>query len=145
MNKPQQLFQIIQNMGWRYFFFRFLFELKKKSGILKKSFPVNPSPYKGINLSQWRENKSPFFFFKIAEISVCNGVDTMALRQQAESILQGRFRFFSSQEFLLGKNYDWITNPDSNFKYDIRKHWTEIPDYTKEAGDIKYEIGRAHV
>ena len=39
---------------------------------------------------------------------------------------------------IIGKNYNWITNPDTGFKYDINKHWTEIADYSKEAGDIKY-------
>ncbi len=38
----------------------------------------------------------------------------------------------------LGADYDWVTNPDSGFRYDVRKHWTEIADFSREAGDIKY-------
>jgi hypothetical protein len=38
----------------------------------------------------------------------------------------------------LGKDFDWITNPESNYKYDSSKHWTEIADYSNKAGDIKY-------
>ncbi len=38
----------------------------------------------------------------------------------------------------LGPDYNWVTNPDSKFVYDAGKHWTEIPDYSAEAGDIKY-------
>lgn len=62
MNKPQQIFQIIQNMGWRYFFFRAWFEVKKRSGLLKKTFPVSPPFMGGISLAEWKKIKKPFFF-----------------------------------------------------------------------------------
>ena len=31
-----------------------------------------------------------------------------------------------------------MTNPENGFKYNANTHWTEIEDYSKEAGDIKY-------
>ena len=38
----------------------------------------------------------------------------------------------------MGTDYDWVTNPDTNYKYDVSKHWTEVEDIVQEAGDIKY-------
>src|SRR5690606_17983117 len=55
-----------------------------------------------------------------------------------ERILNGNFPFFSSSWIHLGLDYDWITNPTNGFKYDINKHWSKIPDLSKEAGDIKF-------
>ncbi|WP_243456763.1 heparinase II/III domain-containing protein [Polaribacter batillariae] len=46
--------------------------------------------------------------------------------------------FFSSEWKNLKKDYDWVTNPSTDFRYDIFKHWSEIPDLAKEAGDIKF-------
>lgn len=51
---------------------------------------------------------------------------------------KGNFLFFSKVPYQLGKNFDGLTNPETGFRYDIRKHWSEIEDLSKEAGDIKY-------
>ena len=32
----------------------------------------------------------------------------------------------------------WVTNPITNYKYDINKHWSEIQDFSTNSGDIKY-------
>ncbi|RQP18206.1 MAG: heparinase, partial [Parapedobacter sp.] len=46
--------------------------------------------------------------------------------------------FFSRQWRMLGIDYDWITNPETNYQYDASLHWSEIPDLSPKAGDIKY-------
>ena len=38
----------------------------------------------------------------------------------------------------MGTDYDWVTNPITNHKYDINKHWSEINDLDPDFGDIKY-------
>jgi hypothetical protein len=60
------------------------------------------------------------------------------LKKAFEKIMNGEISFFSAQYVDLGLDYDWLTNPDSGFRYDINKHWTVVEDYSKEAGDIKY-------
>jgi hypothetical protein len=52
--------------------------------------------------------------------------------------LQNKIQFFSNEWIYLGKKYDWVTNPETNFKYDISKHWSEINDFNLANGDIKY-------
>ena len=61
-----------------------------------------------------------------------------SLKNTAHKILNGEICFFSSEWKNLGLDYDWITNPETNYKYDIRKHWSEINDFNPDNGDIKY-------
>jgi len=137
VNKPQQIFQIIQNMGWRYFFFRAWFEVKKRSGLLKKTFPVSPPFMGGISLAEWKKIKKPFFFSDRNELAFSK-INKEKLKGEALSILNGNIRFFNNKECFLGKQYNWVTNPDTGFTYDVKKHWTAINDYSQEAGDIKF-------
>jgi hypothetical protein len=124
-------------MGWRYTQFRIKHELLRRTGILKKKFPANPSFTKYISLEQWK-NKSGNFFFENRESLTFPKNPTQAIKERFQKLKEGKLIFFNSIEFNIGKNYDWITNPDTGYRYDINKHWTEIADFSKEAGDIKY-------
>jgi hypothetical protein len=122
-------------MGLNYVLFRIWFFLQKKTGLLIKRFPANPPFFNAITLEEWK--KSIFFVKSKEELTIPkNKVET--LRNEAESILKGDYLFFSSKKFTLGVDYDWVSNPDTGFKYDISKHWSEINDYSSESGDIKY-------
>lgn len=137
MSKLNNYIQLISNMGWRYISYRIMYELRRKSGLLKKKSPVNPTQKQFISLSKWKETAQPFFFQSRKSISF-EKKPTEILKEACQKILNGEIQFFSYQYFDLGLDYDWITNPDNGFKYDINKHWTEVNDYNKEAGDIKY-------
>ena len=137
MNKLKQALNLISNMGMRYVLYRVGFELRKKTGLLKKKFPVNQPIVHFISLKEWKNLSVKFFFQSNEEIEAPKRQDNN-LQENAEKILEGTYTFFSSIEYRLGKNYNWITNPDTGFVYDISKHWTEINDYSKEAGDIKF-------
>ena len=130
-------FSVLKNMGWGYVWFRMLFESKRKLGWLKKKFPTNPLPVKMPSLEEWREAALPFFFQGRESLNI-SSKDVEALKQTAKRILGGEIWLFHSEWKKLGKEYDWVTNPDSGFRYDVKKHWTEVEDFTSEAGDIKY-------
>jgi hypothetical protein len=122
-------------MGLNYVLFRIWFLLQKRTGLLIKRFPSNPPCINVITLVEWK--KSIFFVNSKEELTFTkNKVET--LKNEAESILNGDYLFFSSTKFTLGFDYDWVSNPDTSFKYDISKHWSEINDYSSETGDIKY-------
>ena len=122
-------------MGLNYVLFRIWFLLQKKTGLLVKRFPANPPFINAITLVEWK--KSIFFIKSKEDLTIPkNKVET--LKNEAESILNGDYLFFSSTKFTLGLDYDWVSNPDTGFKYDISKHWSEINDYSSESGDIKY-------
>lgn len=130
-------FQVLRNMGMKYFLFRSQYEIKRKCGLLKKNYPNN-WPVKVPSLSQWRKESMPFFLFEEKNNKTANVEVNPQLKQRVENILRGNYIFFSSTLYKLPLDYDWVTNPETGFKYDILKHWTEIEDYDKKSGDIKY-------
>jgi hypothetical protein len=127
----------MSNMGWRYVSYRMTYELKRKSGLLKRRFPVSMTSVKYVSLAEWRESSQPFFFCSGGDLSFEKN-PTELLKKRAENILSGNIPFFSHQYMNLGIDYDWLTNPGNGYKYDITKHWTEVNDYSRDNGDIKY-------
>ena len=122
-------------MGSKYILFRIWHYFQKKSGLLKKRFPANSNFINTLTLVDW---KNTTFFVKCKDELTITKNKQDALKIEAESILRGEYLFFSSTMYTLGVDYDWVSNPDSGFKYDISKHWSEINDYSSESGDIKY-------
>ncbi len=124
-------------MGWRYTTYRARYEVVLRSGLLKRKFPVSPAYQQYLTLEGW--NASPAkFFFKDKESLTIPREPQPILKENFNNIQEGKLLLFNSVLTDLGTNYDWVTNPDTGFRYDINKHWTEIADYSKEAGDIKY-------
>ena len=132
-----KVINLLGNMGWRYAGFRARHELLRKSGLLKRKFPVNPAFKQYCSLAQWKQQPAVFFFANRESLTFARDPDE-ELKTNFNHIKNGVFLLFNSVQTDLGKNYDWVTNPDSGFHYDIKKHWTEIPDYSREAGDIKF-------
>ncbi len=128
---------LLKNMGPRYVAYRVRHELEKKAGVLKRRFPDNQPHKSFIPLEQWRADAGTFLFEDRRDIKLEKN-PASALKEKAEQILEGKMTFFSSQLYDLGKSYDWLTNPDSGFRYDNTKHWSQISDLNPAAGDIKY-------
>ncbi|MDM1500009.1 alginate lyase family protein [Myroides odoratimimus] len=124
-------------MGSRYILYRASHEFEKKTGLLKKRHPSSFYRFSPISLSKWREYDTGFLINKKETHSLDKNVDSN-LKENAERILQGDILFFSAEWINLGVNYNWITNPVTNYTYNISKHWSEVPDLLEEAGDIKY-------
>ena len=128
---------LIFNMGFKYVIFRVLYIIKTKFGWHKIVFPTHPDNISIISLEDWKETLPPFFFYG-KEIKGLDRKPTNALKTNFEDIKKGIYVFFNKSKIDLGINYDWITNPFTNYRYDINKHWSEIKDLSSEAGDIKY-------
>lgn len=136
MNKLSFLFQILKNMGLRYVIFRVKYEFLRKTGLLKHKFPTSFRKKEYISLNEWKQTAKPFFF-ESKETLKFQKNPTLSLKEEAKNIFDGRILFFNAKYFDLGSNYNWITNPDNNYAYTL-KHWTEIPDFSSETGDIKF-------
>jgi hypothetical protein len=128
---------LFRNMGWHYVAFRSKHELLMRTGLLKNKFPVNPADEGLPTITEWRATKVHFFFDSKESIKLPRNPN-QKLQQKYLDLLSGKLTFFSSIHFDLGKDYDWVTNPDNGFVYDNKKHWTAIADFSREAGDIKY-------
>ena len=135
--KINKIVNLLGNMGFRYVAFRAQHEIFRRSGMLKKKFPAAPAYQQYLTLAQWKEQSALFFFTDKESLSFPRSTRD-DIRERFEQLKSGKLILFNSMVADLGTDYDWITNPDSGFKYDISKHWTEINDFSKEAGDIKF-------
>ncbi|WAC11263.1 alginate lyase family protein [Dyadobacter pollutisoli] len=130
----QLLFHLVKNMGLRYILFRIWYEIQRLTGVLQLRFPTKSAARYFISMTDWR-NLPVRFFSHDRNLSIEKDVDLNALKHLMDEMRQNRFLFFSSEWFAVK---DWHTNPRNGFTYDRAQHWTEIPDFLKEAGDIKY-------
>lgn len=137
MNKYSLYFQLFRNMGVRYFLFRIQYEVRRKGGMLKKLYPTSWGDKEYLSLANWRKCAMPFFFSNRKSVELTD-VDSTALSVKMFRMKRNEYCFFSSTWYELGEDYDWVTNPDTNYKYDAKAHWTEVEDIVSEAGDIKY-------
>tara|TARA_R110001632_G_scaffold63953_2_gene152395 strand:+ start:7197 stop:9074 length:1878 start_codon:yes stop_codon:yes gene_type:complete len=137
IQKIKRIANLISNMGFRYLLFRILYSIKTKIGWQKKTFPTKPKPSEFTTLENWRNNLPPFFFYG-KDIPNLPKEEKEILAKTFQEIQNGVFTFFNKTKINLEETNDWITNPLTGFQYDIHKHWSEIQDLSKEAGDIKY-------
>ncbi|MCI1785951.1 MAG: heparinase II/III family protein [Bacteroidales bacterium] len=121
----------------RYLLFRSKYEIERKCGFLTRKFPVSPSRIELPSLKSWKAGEPKYFFADREHLNFPKE-PIGKLKSEAEHILKGEIKFFGRKWYDLGENFDWVTNPDSGFHYDIRKHWTKIDDFSKVAGDIKF-------
>jgi hypothetical protein len=112
--------------------------VEKRTGILKRRHPADPEPKYFIALQEWKATDIPFLIPSREEMPLAGKPSAIQLSEKTGRILNHETLFFSSEWKQLGADYDWITNPDTGFKYDSTVHWSDIADLSKEAGDIKY-------
>ena len=135
--KIKKVVNLVSNMGWRYTGFRARYELVKRLGLLKSRFPAAPAIKHYLSLADWKRQEVKFFFSSKESLQFTCTPEP-ALKLSFDNLKEGKLLLFNSILTDLGVNYDWVTNPDSGYRYDVQKHWTEIADYSKEAGDIKF-------
>ncbi len=135
---------VLFNMGFKYLMFRVIYYVKCKTHWMKIVFPRNTKKMYTIEKENWMRADIPFFFHSREQLynNASHNSDLTlnidVLPEIIKKIQCHTYRYFNSVEFKLGQDYDWITNPETGYKYDIKKHWSEIDDYSKKAGDIKY-------
>jgi hypothetical protein len=137
MNKIEFGFKLLQNMGFRYMFFRAGHFISKKTGFHKRKFPIKPPFIDSISLDEWKKN-TPSFLFYGKKINGLPKQKSDYLEDIFNNFSEGTYTFFGKTKYHLGREYDWITNPVTNFKYDINKHWSVINELSEESGDIKF-------
>jgi hypothetical protein len=127
------LFQLTKNMGVGYVAYRAKHEIERRTGLLKKRFPTSPPLQEFISREEWKKLPVTFFPFSPGQIDkeALQNLQKRVRAFQKEDLLT----FFSSQSYEVS---DWLINPDTRYRYSAQKHWTNIPDFSPQAGDIKY-------
>ena len=143
INKLKLLLNFIMNMGMKYVAFRSFYTIITKLGLLKIIFPKKPKFKYFLSLEEWKRLNIPFFFESAESLKNrkqfnLSQNELEILKKKVEKIKSGFFTYFNSIEFNIGVDYDCLTNPDNEYKYDINKHWSEIEDFSINKGDIKY-------
>ncbi len=141
MCKLFMLLQILNNMGFRYVGYRVLHLIRTKLGWYDFFFPKVAQQKYFINYLQWLDNKKAYFFDngETKEIGfLLPEEEKRKISETASKIKEGIFLFFNSEEFSLGKSYNWVTNPLNGYVYPSNLHWSKINDYDSKSGDIKF-------
>ncbi len=131
--------ELFRSFGLKYSIFRVSYELQKKCGILAFRFPLSYPNNIYPNLSIWRQEFSDRFFVQAREniISHTSLKPSLKLKSEAENILSGQILFFSNEWHEIGFENESFVHPISKYKYPSL-HWTKLPIYSSEIGDIKY-------
>ncbi|MBC8232322.1 alginate lyase family protein [bacterium] len=157
---------LIQNFGLNWFLFRSGYELRRRTGMLKRRFPE--CSWDDLSLSHWvkqgiptapdaylayrrresnviaREAKQPVRFFFESEaksryrdsILAVQGQTHPALLAEVDKIKTGVLKYFEHQEVPIGFPPKWNLNPFNGREASANIHWTDIPDFS-DVGDIK--------
>jgi len=147
----------IKNFGLNWFLFRSGYELRRRTGILKRRFPV--CSWDALSLSRWvqqgiptapdayiayrrQESSARFFFESEAQsryrdsILSVQGKAHFALLAEVDKIKKGALNYFEHQEVSIGFPPKWNLNPLNGCEAPANSHWTDIPDFS-DIGDIK--------
>lgn len=111
-----------RNMGVRYTLFRLWYEFLKKTGMLKRRYPVATFPVSPISPEDWRQAGGNFFFAEKESFRKQYPFSLKPPPLPDPGIPAGR---------------EWLRNPESGYEYNPSVHWTAIQDFAGKAGDIK--------
>ena len=130
-------FALARNMGPRYIVYRTGFELRKRAGLLHRHYPTDVPRQRHISLADWKTLPARFFFESRETLRLPRR-PTTTLRDRVARLRAGEFPYFNAGHRCIGTDYDWLTNPDSGFRYDGAAHWLDVDDFAAAAGDIKF-------
>jgi len=115
--------------------------IRTKVGWYTLVFPKNVKPKVFLTYSQWLDNKKEYYFANAGAVtidSLLTEEEKLKVSETASKIKRGILLFFNSEEFSLGPNYNWVTNPLNGYVYFSNLHWSKINDYDSKSGDIKF-------
>ncbi|ACB86087.1 alginate lyase family protein [Natranaerobius thermophilus] len=157
--KITDIFKIINNKGLSWTLFRLTYEIKTKTGILKKSFPTREmsddevldkivglsSNTKAALVSQIRTNLKSFFV-SYKDLDKYREFLIQSLTQDereniiyiADNAIEGKIPCFSKWEADFGNPINWHINPVTKYEWDSSKHWVDLEELSSSAGDVKY-------
>lgn len=131
------IISILKSKSLRYILFRSKYEMERRSGLLVLKYPTKLKSVAVPSLAEWRD-KGCGWLFEDREILQIPKTKTDVLKEKMGHILKGDVLFFSKTWKPLGLDYYWVTNPETEYRYDVRQHWTKVNDFSEEAGDIKF-------
>ncbi|MHA2282680.1 MAG: alginate lyase family protein [Planctomycetota bacterium] len=165
IKKWTKLWELLRNYGLSWLLMRLVYEVQVRSGFQERRFHQRPwadneianwlkpeVPANPIEYTAFRNQDSPRFLFQAENRSVyehtlkhiLGEAGRRGLIDEAKQIRQGYFRYFFNLSGHLGFPPDWHLNPFTNQRSSPTAHWSRIPMYSSETGDLKFiwEPGR---
>jgi asparagine synthase (glutamine-hydrolysing) len=148
--------EMVQKLGLRWVLWRTWYAFRLRSGLLKRRFP--PVDPKRVRLSDlvstgtptdphqyraFRESSPALFFFPPGKRPLATLIDVAGPEGKrrtvsvADDYCRGRFLYYSRHVHDLGRPPDWLLNPFSGGRHDVRRHWCDTPTFSPALGDIK--------
>src|SRR5690625_1341185 len=146
-------------MGLSWTYNRLFYEIKKKSGILKKQFKhikltnhafirkhINDKSIKNENdLYEYIKSTSQHFFFSVENLAeIRSGIKSLysdkkekEIIKKADNITENIFEYFS-KDLVSYDVINWHYSPFINKQSPKDKHWIDISDLNSDFGDIKF-------
>lgn len=144
INRFQQILQILQYFGAGWLAYRLGYAARMKSGLLRLQIPAyewedrplhtwlcGDVPAKPEVYTAWRKEHGGQFFFQTLPV-----LDDRSAIDEAESILEGRWRYYENELYEVDFPPNWHYNPATERETDVARHWSQIGD--SESGDIKF-------
>ena len=152
MNRINAWQAVVRQYGWKRCLYRLCHSAQRRAGILKlrmpawswdkrplgswlcKGVPSEPSSYREL-----RERQDRRFFFPLGDLPRLNRDWTRSPQQEAQDVLRGKFRYFSSRVGDLGfPEPNWLENPFTGQTKTNESHWCDQATFDPAEGDIKY-------
>jgi len=127
--------KVLRQLGLKVGLFRMWYAFQNKIGLMNLRFSSKET-YDSYSLAEFKKSTKFFFDSRKGIELLCSPNES--LKRRSDNIQNGNFLFFHSKTFKLGKDYDWITNPESGHKYNTLTHFSKINDFSNTKGDIKY-------
>lgn len=134
-----EFFETVAEYGPGWVFWRTGWELMLRSGMLENQLPVldtlPPAPppllpvISAFDVAAHDGNRHD---------ATRTAADTSAVIAAADAVVAGRFSYWSDQEFDLGPLPNWFYSPETKREWPRNRHWSQIPEFGAELGDIKY-------
>lgn len=151
--------KVIHKMGLSWTIFRATYELKKRTGILKRRFPIREfSDEDFVNriseddlkdkgsLSEFIKKTRDKFMFNSQDLKAfkqyldkCLSTDDKAkIIKIADNAIEGKIYCFSRWTADYGYPINWHKNPITGYEWPKDKHWVNIEELSRDSGDVKY-------
>lgn len=131
MRSTSQYIALVRHLGLPWVLFRARYAAGRRLGALRRGSPTG----------NWES--VPAVAMRLADPSQIESRDIAgSVVQEADAVLQGRFRLFSHREVEAGVTPDWHRNQLTGETAPADRHWSELGDFT--FGDIKgiWELNR---
>lgn len=129
--------KILKSKSLKYIIFRSKYEFERKGGLLVRKYPTKLKAVAAPSLGEWRMKGCGWLFEDRERLNIPK-TRTDGLKEKMDHLLKGDVLFFSKTWKPLGLSYDWVTNPETRYHYDVNQHWTKVDDFSEKAGDIKF-------